>query len=61
MLLCAGLTYALIGERTITAIYHNGILPVVAFVIGWIIAEESPDELIRDGILALTALVFMLP
>lgn len=55
LLLCAGLTYALIGERTITAIYHNGILPVVAFVIGWIIAEESPDELIRDGILALTA------
>ena len=35
--------------------YHHGVLPVVAFAIGWLIAEGSSDKQIRDGILALTA------
>ena len=38
LLLSAGMTYALIGMRTISGVYHHGILPVVAFAIGWLIA-----------------------
>lgn len=55
LLLYAGMAYALIGMRTVSSIYHHGVLPVVAFSIGWIIAEGSPDTRIRDGILALVA------
>ena len=55
LLLFAGLSYAVIGLRTISGVYHHGILPVVAFAIGWCIAEGSSDKQIRDGILALTA------
>ena len=55
LLLSAGMTYALIGMRTISGVYHHGILPVVAFAIGWLIAEGSSDKQIRDGILALAA------
>ena len=55
LLLSAGMTYALIGMRTISGVYHHGILPVVAFAIGWIIAEGSSDQQIQDEILALTA------
>ena len=47
------MTYALIGMRTISGVYHHGVLPVVAFAIGWLIAEGSSDKQIRDGILAL--------
>ena len=32
LLLSAGMTYALIGMRTISGVYHHGILPVVAFL-----------------------------
>lgn len=53
-LLLAGISYALIGMRTIVGVYHHGILPVIAFAIGWIIAEGSSDKQIQDGILALT-------
>lgn len=53
LLLSAGMTYALIGMRTISGVYHHGVLPVVAFAIGWLIAEGSSDKQIRDGILAL--------
>ena len=55
LLLSAGMTYALIGMRTISGVYHHGVLPVVAFAIGWLIAEGSSDKQIRDGILALAA------
>ena len=55
LLLSASISYTLIGMRTIPGVYHHGILPVIAFAIGWIIAEGSTDEQIRDGILALTA------
>ena len=55
LLLAAGMSYALIGVRTISGVYHHGILPVIAFAIGWILAEGSSDEQIRDGILALAA------
>lgn len=55
LLLFAGMTYSLIGMRTISGVYHHGILPVVAFAIGWLIAEGCSDKQIRDGILALTA------
>ena len=55
LLLAAGMSYALIGVRTISGVYHHGILPVIAFAIGWILAEGSSDEQVRDGILALAA------
>ncbi len=55
LLLLAGMSYAGIGMRTISAGYHHGVLPLLAFAIGWIIAEESADRQIRDGILALIA------
>ncbi len=41
LLLAAGMSYALIGVRTISGVYHHGILPVIAFAIGWILAEEA--------------------
>ena len=55
LLFSAGMTYALIGMRTISSIYHHGILPVVAFAIGWIVAERSSDKQIRNAVLALVA------
>lgn len=55
VLLAAGTTYALIGMRTISGVFHHGILPVVAFAIGWLIAEGSSDKQIQNAILALTA------
>ena len=39
LLLAAGMSYALIGVRTISGVYHHGILPVIAFAIGWILAD----------------------
>ncbi len=55
LLFGAGISYVAIGMRKIPALYHYGILPAVAYAIGWLAAEEHTDEQIRDGMLALTA------
>lgn len=55
LLLAAGMTYAIIGPRSLLSVYHHGTLPIIAFGIGWILAEGSSDEQIRDGILAMIA------
>lgn len=54
LILFAGMSYVAIGERSFVGIYHYGILPTIAYMIGWCAAEERREEQVRDGILALT-------
>lgn len=53
LLLFSCLLFVAIGKRNITALFHYGILPTVAYMIGWCASEGSADEEIRDYILAL--------
>lgn len=53
LLLCAGTTFVVIGMRSFTALYHYGMLPVIAYMIGWCASEWNEDDHVRDCILSL--------
>ncbi len=55
LLLCAGISYVTIGMQNLSALYHYGILPLLAYMMGWCASEKRKDEAIRNFVLALVA------
>ncbi len=55
LLLCAGISYVTIGMQSLSALYHYGILPLLAYMMGWCASEKRKDEAIRNFVLALVA------
>lgn len=53
LLLFSGMSFAFIGLRNFTSLYHYGILPIIAYIIGWYLLEESDCKRTRDYILTL--------
>lgn len=52
-LICASLSYVAIGTRNTVAFYHYGILPAVAYVIGWCASENIQSDKNINFILAI--------